>query len=192
MLTTDECQAVLALARAALQSHLSGDGSLAGWHAVNLVRGGLAEPAGAFVTLHRTGQESVELGRLRACMGVLDARERLADAVVHAAEAAAHDPRFAPLELDELGRLALEVSVLSPRWPVASLAEVEVGRHGVVLRKGGRSAVFLPQVAVEQGWDLETMLGFLALKAGLGRDGWREGTDLEVFTAQVLDEIAAG
>jgi len=188
VLTSDERRAVTALARAALQSHLSGDGSLADWRAANPVRGGLAEPAGAFVTLHRTGEEAVELGRLRACMGVLDARERLADAVIHAAEAAAHDPRFAPLELGELGRLALEVSVLSPPMPVAAPAEIEIGRHGVVLHKGGRSAVFLPQVAEEQGWDRETMLGFLALKAGLGRDAWREGADLEVFTAEVLHE----
>lgn len=192
MLTTDERRAVLALARATLRSHLARDGSLADWRTAHPVRGGLDAPAGAFVTLHRTGEEAVELGRLRACMGVLDAHEPLVDAVVHASEAAAHDPRFPPLELGELGRLALEVSVLSPRWPVGSPGEIEVGRHGVVLRKAGRSAVFLPQVPVEQGWDRETMLGFLALKAGLARDGWRDGAAFELFTAEVLGDEPAG
>ena len=88
----------------------------------------------------------------------------------------------------ELGELELEVSVLSPSRKVPGPEAIRVGKHGVVLSKGGRRAVFLPQVAPEQGWDRDTMLDHLAQKAGLPSDGWRSGARFEVFTAQVFSE----
>jgi AmmeMemoRadiSam system protein A len=121
-------------------------------------------------------------------MGVIEAREPLVDAITSAAVSAAHDPRFPPLTLDELDDVELEISVLSPTHRVAGPADIEIGKHGVILSKGGLRAVFLPQVAVEQGWDVETMLSHLARKAGLPRDGWRSGATFEVFTAQVFAE----
>jgi AMMECR1 domain-containing protein len=69
---------------------------------------------------------------------------------------------------------------------VAGPGDIDVGTHGVILEKNGHRALFLPQVAVEQGWDRETMLDHLARKAGLPTDGWRSGAEFQVFTAQVF------
>ena len=78
--------------------------------------------------------------------------------------------------------------MLSPARPVAGPQAIEVGVHGVILEKGSHRALFLPQVATEQGWDRRTMLDHLAQKAGLPADGWRRGASFEVFTAQVFEE----
>jgi AmmeMemoRadiSam system protein A len=121
-------------------------------------------------------------------MGIIEAREPLVDAVVSAAVSAAHDPRFPELELDELPAMELEISALSPTSRVPGPEAIQVGRHGVVLSKGGRRAVFLPQVAPEQGWTRDEMLDQLARKAGLPSDAWRQGATFEVFTAQVFAE----
>ena len=187
-LTTAERSALLALARATLGSHLSHDESLADWFAAHAVAGNLATPAGTFVTVHNTGAKARRDGRLRGCIGVMEAVEPLVDAVINAATSAAHDPRFPDLDPTELAAVTLEVSVLSPMRPVASPELIEMGRHGVLLSKGGRRAVFLPQVATETGWDRDRFLSQLSLKAGLSADAWREGAQFEVFTAQVFGE----
>jgi AmmeMemoRadiSam system protein A len=119
---------------------------------------------------------------------VIEAKQPLEDAVVQAAVWAARDPRFPLLTADELAGLEIEVSVLSPAHPVAGPEAIVVGTHGVILEKGGRRALFLPQVAVEQNWDRTTMLDHLARKAGLPANGWREGAEFQVFTAQVFGE----
>jgi AMMECR1 domain-containing protein len=80
------------------------------------------------------------------------------------------------------------VTVLSPRRPIASYREIAIGTHGVVLQKSGHAALFLPQVAPEQGWNVEQMLDALAEKAGLPKAAWREGATLSVFTGQVFEE----
>jgi len=135
---------------------------------------------GAFVTL--TGR-----GMLRGCIGVIEGRLPLAATVVENGRAAAlDDPRFPPVQESELAGLELEISALSPLAPVAGPGEIKVGRHGVLLAAGGRRAVFLPQVAPEQGWDRDTMLTQLALKAGLSPDAWRRDASFEVFTAEVF------
>ncbi len=85
-------------------------------------------------------------------------------------------------------KLEVEVTVLSPRREIASYREIRIGTHGVVLEKNGRAALFLPQVAPEQGWNVEQMLEALAEKAGLPKDAWREGAKLSVFTGQVFEE----
>ena len=97
-----------------------------------------------------------------------------------------HDPRFLPVTANELGKLDFEVSVLTEPTPVKGPEAIVIGRDGVILRKRGRSAVFLPQVAPEQGWDVPTMLMHLSLKAGLGPDDWKSGTTFETFRAQVF------
>ncbi len=137
-------------------------------------------PCGAFVTLTKQGQ-------LRGCIGYIEGIKPLVDTVVeNAASAAVGDPRFPPVEPEEIPTLELEISVLSPLRTVSSPQDIVVGVHGVLLDKGGHRAVFLPQVAPEQGWDLDTTLTHLALKAGLGPDGWREGCRFQVFTATVF------
>lgn len=142
--------------------------------------GRLAEDGGAFVTLHVHGE-------LRGCIGTIIGREPLALAVAaNGVAAAVHDPRFPPVAPDELSNITLEVSVLTPLLEVAGPDDVVVGRHGILLEKNGRHAVFLPQVATEQGWDLTTTLAHLCRKAGLPTDTWRHGARLRVFEAEVF------
>lgn len=141
---------------------------------------------GAFVTLKKHGE-------LRGCIGHIAVDLPLCECVGRMAlEAALHDSRFPPLERDELPRTEIEISVLTPALPVSGPDAIVVGRDGVILRKGGRSAVFLPQVALEQGWDRETMLSNLARKAGLPADAWRSGAEFLTFQAEVFSEADAG
>mgnify|MGYP001826442295 CR=1 FL=1 len=88
----------------------------------------------------------------------------------------------------ELEGLEVEVTVLSPPRPVASAQEIEIGTHGIVLEKDDKAALFLPQVATEQGWSRDETLDALARKAGLPPDGWREGARFFVFTGQIFGE----
>jgi AmmeMemoRadiSam system protein B/AmmeMemoRadiSam system protein A len=182
-------RALVELARTVLTTRLTHDAGLAEWFAANGDRGELVMPAGAFVTVNNTGRKARSEGRLRACMGVMDAQQPLVDAVVQAALWAANDPRFPPLGLDELEGVEIEVSVLSPMRSVRSPRFIRLGEHGVVLAKDGRRAVFLPQVANEQGWNRDTMLDQLSLKAGLPKKAWQHGATFEVFTAQVFSEL---
>jgi AmmeMemoRadiSam system protein A len=189
-LTDAQRHALLTLARATLESHLAHDQSVADWYAEYGDLAGLDSLAGAFVTVHNTGKRAKREGKLRACMGVIEAKQPAADAVMSAAVSAVYDPRFPRLQLDELDEMELEVSILSPTHEISNPEDIEVGVHGVVLRKGRRSAVYLPQVAPEQGWTREEMLDNLARKAGLPKNGWREGATFEVFTAQVFSEAS--
>lgn len=144
--------------------------------------GPLLERRGAFVSLHRRG-------RLRGCIGDIAGTAPLCEAVVANALAAAfRDPRFLPLTADELPGLTLEISALSPLRAVADWTAIEVPRHGVVMACGNARAVFLPQVAAEQGWDRETLLDQLSLKAGLEAGAWRRGARFHIFEAEVFGE----
>lgn len=140
----------------------------------------LLEPRGAFVTLKADG-------RLRGCIGMIEGRRPLLQAVAdNAAAAAVEDPRFDAVTPDEASNLELEVSALTPLRDVAGPDRIVLGRHGILLAKSGRQAVFLPQVAPEQGWDLPTTLSHLCRKAGLPAEAWREGARLRVFEADVF------
>ncbi|HOX27188.1 MAG TPA: AmmeMemoRadiSam system protein B [Candidatus Krumholzibacteria bacterium] len=144
----------------------------------------LGAQQGAFVTLHD------ERGRLRGCIGHL-AEDRPLGVVVGAMaiQAAVGDRRFTPVDAAELAGLRVEISVLSPLEQVSGPGDVRVGTDGVMIRKDGRQAVFLPQVAVEQGWDRDTLLAELCRKAGLPRDAWRRpGCEFLTFQAQVFGE----
>ncbi len=180
--------AIVGLARAVLETRLGHGPELARWFSAHGDDPVLDAPAGAFVTLNHPEIKPGRAGRLRACLGVIEARQSVVDAVVHAALSASRDPRFPTLELNELEDLSVEVSLLSPSRRVPGPDAIKVGIHGVVLSKNGRGAVFLPQVAPEQGWDRDTMLDHLARKAGLATDAWRQGATFEVFTAQVFGE----
>ena len=139
---------------------------------------------GAFVTL--TDRAT---GALRGCIGEILPMRPLVEAVaVRAADSAIHDPRFMPVSERELGGLRVEVSALTPPKPVKSWREIVPGRDGMTLEKDGSFAVFLPQVAPEQGWDLETTLSHLSRKAGLAEDAWRSGATFETFQAEVFHE----
>lgn len=139
---------------------------------------------GAFVTLSRKAD-----GSLRGCIGEILPMRPLVEAVTaRAADAALEDPRFDPVAPDELAGLRVEVSALTPPAPVASWRDIVLGRDGMTLEKDGRFAVFLPQVAPEQGWDLATTLAHLSRKAGLPEGAWRSGASFETFRAEVFHE----
>jgi AmmeMemoRadiSam system protein A len=106
-----------------------------------------------------------------------------------AREAAFGDPRFPPLKKDELKNCHIEISALSPMTPCPDPWKVQVGVHGLYLRRSGRSGVLLPQVPVEQGWNLEEYLDYICVKAGLPPRSF-EAPDAELltFTAIVFGE----
>ena len=138
-----------------------------------------------FVTLHDSD------GNLRGCIGNIEAFEPLGDNILHnAINAAFRDPRFTPVaSKDELDSLKVEISVLTPPKEIASIDEFVIGEHGIILSHGRRSSVFLPQVAPEQNWDVETTMRHLSLKAGLHSEAWRESqAKFSVFRAIVLSE----
>jgi AmmeMemoRadiSam system protein A len=151
-----------------------------------LPRGGspkLLREAGAFVTLRKHGE-------LRGCIGRLEPEGTLLRLVATLAlDSAFKDPRFPPVTAGELNDLEVEVSVLTPMKTAAGPDAIVPGRDGVVLRVGDRSAVFLPQVATEQGWNRVELLDNLALKAGLSSQAWRDRTArFLTFQADVFSE----
>ncbi len=138
---------------------------------------------GAFVTIHKQGG-------LRGCIGNILGRGPLYRTVRDMAIAAAtQDPRFDPVQAEELKDLDVEVSVLSKPRVIQDVDEIVMGKHGVIVSQGPwRQGVFLPQVAAETGWSKEEFLNQLcAQKAGLARDAWKDPkTKIEIFTAQVF------
>jgi len=143
----------------------------------------LAEHGSCFVTLK-------ERGALRGCIGNIQAVEKLgANLRRNALNAAFQDPRFRPLDPGEFGAIEIEVSILTPLQAIPSYEEFHVGEDGIILQESNRSAVFLPQVAPEQGWDCETTLTYLAQKAGLPADAWKRSTaKFFTFQAEVFHE----
>lgn len=181
---------LVALARAALATELLGRDDVARALAA-FPRGNEHERRqGVFVTLNRRDPEAIRAhGRLRGCLGQAEPTFPLYYGTVAAAlDAAIRDPRFEPVTAAELPGLEVEVTVLSPRRGVSSPTDIRIGTHGVVLEKDGKAALFLPQVARENGWGLDQTLDALADKAGLPAGAWREGASLSVFTGQVFEE----
>ena len=146
----------------------------------------LSRRSGAFVTLKQHGE-------LRGCIGHTWADLPLYQAVQQTAvSAATEDPRFSPLTAGELSGITsgitVEISVLSPFRRVIDVEEIAVGTHGLMIFKGGRRGLLLPQVPVEQGWDRGGYLNNLCLKAGMMVECWQEGATLYAFTALVFGE----
>lgn len=136
----------------------------------------------AFVTLKKNS-------RLRGCIGdIFPQRPLYKSIIINAIHACVNDRRFAPVSQDELKDITIEISALTVPAPIASPDEIRIGIDGVVLNKDGQSAVFLPQVAPEQGWNVDQMLTQLSLKARLAADGWKEGASFLVFQAEVFGE----
>lgn len=139
---------------------------------------------GVFVTLRTKG-------RLRGCIGTFAIQDSLEATLRDVAVSATHDARFVkqPLVAEELDAVSLEVSLLSEPVRTSDPASLEVGRDGVLIRRGGQTGCFLPQVATERGWDAETFLSqCCTLKAGLPADAWQDAkTDVYVFETEVLE-----
>ena len=144
--------------------------------------------AGAFVTLHDAR------GALRGCIGCFEGRGSLEETVVRMArESALKDPRFSPVRPEEVGDLAIEISVLGAPTPLSSPEALVVGVHGLIVEHGGARGVLLPQVAEELGWTRERFLEQVCEKARLDRQAWRwPETRLTVFTAEVFGDPARG
>ncbi|HPL95726.1 MAG TPA: AmmeMemoRadiSam system protein B [bacterium] len=144
-----------------------------------------SEKRGVFVTLKK-GEE------LRGCIGLIEPIQQLSTAIVEMTKAAAFDdPRFLPVTEKEFKDLTIEISVLTPPKKISDpKTEIELGRHGVIVKKGFQSGVFLPQVAMETGWDLKTFMNELCTqKAGLSPTCWTDGTaEIYTFEAQVFEE----
>jgi AmmeMemoRadiSam system protein A len=180
-LTAKQQERLLSLARSAIEAYVRSDRVVA----ITEADAALLRPGAAFVTLRRHGQ-------LRGCIGSIEAVSPLAETVrdraIHAASA---DPRFPPVSAAELSDLEIEISVLSPLRKVATADEIELGKHGVIVRSGRRSGVFLPQVAEETGWSRDEFLTHLCRdKAGLPANAWKRDADLFVFTVQAFSSPA--
>ncbi len=155
------------------------------------------EMCGVFVTLNTFNGVDKEL---RGCIGYPYPIKPLVEAVVDVAEAAAfEDPRFPQLAKRELEHIVVEVSVLTPpevikeqkpeKYPMC----VKVGEHGLIVKRGGRSGLLLPQVATEWGWDSEEFLSQCCVKAGLPPDSWLlPGTEVCSFSAIIFSEKVPG
>ncbi len=145
-------------------------------------RKSLLQPHGAFVTLHVNGQ-------LRGCIGRVDPDTPLYLAVEQLAVAAAtRDPRFEPLRAEELPDVRIELWLLSPLLD-GKPEDVELGKHGLVITRGVRRGLLLPQVAIEHNFTREQFLDETCAKAGLPPGAWKqEGTQLQLFTADVFHE----
>jgi AmmeMemoRadiSam system protein A len=178
-LTSEEQGALLRTAREALEAHLERRRP-----SLPPPCGALDRRVGAFVTLRRREDDE-----LRGCVGMMSSERPLVETVARMAVAAGtEDGRFAPVSAEECSGLRIEISALGPLHDVRP-EDVEVGRDGLLISRGRRRGVLLPQVPLEHGWDRETFLDHTCIKAGLSPDTWRKpGVELLGFTAEVVGE----
>lgn len=138
---------------------------------------------GAFVTLHINN-------RLRGCIGNIIGRASLWETVRDmATESALNDPRFPPVTPSELESINIEISVLSPLKKIQDTKEIEVGKHGIFIKKGFYQGLLLPQVATDYGWNRIQFLEQTCNKAGLNKDCWKERScEIYIFSATIFSE----
>lgn len=142
----------------------------------------LRQPTATFVTLKIAG-------RLRGCIGSLAPVAPMYRSVHdNAVNAALKDFRFSPVAAEELDGIDVHISLLSPIRDIGTLDDFKLGEHGIIIEKGPYRAVYLPEVAVEQGWSREETLGSLSMKAGMPKDGWRSGARFKVFSSVSLSK----
>ncbi len=187
LLTQEEGESLLRLARDSIERYLKTRSRIK-----PAMSGALKEKRGIFVSLHKHGD-------LRGCIGHPYPDMPLGEAVVDSAICAATgDPRFYPVEARELGDLEIEVTVLTPvehikAKPKDLVREIVVGKHGLIVKKGMRSGLLLPQVPVEQGWDADEFLSHTCMKAGLPPDAWwDEDVSIYRFEGQIFSEGGNG
>jgi len=133
---------------------------------------------GAFVTLYKNGE-------LRGCIGHIESDKPLYKTIQSLTiSSATKDYRFKSVKQDELSSIEIEISVLTPMKKISSIDQIEIGRHGIYMKKGFQTGTFLPQVAKETGWSVEDFLGRCARdKAHIGWEGWK---DADLFTYEAL------
>jgi AmmeMemoRadiSam system protein A len=172
---------LLELARTTLEAYLS-DRTTPACHTS---REALIERKGAFVSLHR-GDE------LRGCIGQLYPDRELYKVVQYCVlSAALEDTRFIAVSQEEVQDLSIEISVLTPFRRVQDIEEIEVGKHGLYIVKGGFRGLLLPQVATQYHWDRMTFLKHTCIKAGLPESAWRDpNTIIHTFEAEVFSDAS--
>lgn len=176
-LTVANKKLLLEAVKTAIEAHLAGSDAYDPLELPEILK----RERGAFVTLHKNG-------RLRGCIGYIEARKPLYATIKEMAVAAAfHDPRFSPLKREEWPDVIFEISVLSPLEEIHDIEDIEVGRHGLYVIQGRHSGLLLPQVAAEYGWDRLTFLQQTCRKAGLPAQAWKEKeTRLFIFLAEIF------
>jgi AmmeMemoRadiSam system protein A len=180
MLNNEQRKKLLAIARKSISTYLETGKKLE----LSETDPVLLKEMGAFVTLRKHDE-------LRGCIGNLIGSEPLYLTIRNmAVEAAVGDPRFSAVTASELKDIEIEISVLSPLKKINSPDEIQLGRDGVLIKRGFHSGVYLPQVATETGWSKEEFLSSLcAHKAGLPADAWRDkATEIYIFSAEVFSE----
>ncbi|MEM2934368.1 MAG: TIGR00296 family protein [Methanocellales archaeon] len=183
LLTEEEGKAALRLAREAIETYLK-----TGRRIKPILTGNFKEKRGVFVSIHRNDE-------LRGCIGHPYPNLPLGEGIVDAAiSAATSDPRFESVKIEELDKLKLEVTVLTPMELIKAKPkdlpkEIIVGKHGLLVRRGIYSGLLLPQVPVEQNWDVEEFLSYTCMKASLPPDAWwDEDTKIYRFEGQIFSE----
>ncbi len=183
MLDRDEGTIAVRLARSAIKANLSRE----------VVETGdlpevFGEKRGVFVTLHKNGD-------LRGCIGYPEPIMQLLDAILDSAvSAAVRDPRFPPVRYEEMEEIVVEVTILTPPAKIDAMPSdmpkhVEVGKHGLIVRKDVYQGLLLPQVATEWGFDAEEFLSQTCIKAGLLPDAWLTGAAVYSFEGQIFTEL---
>jgi AmmeMemoRadiSam system protein B/AmmeMemoRadiSam system protein A len=182
-LKPDLGQRLVRIARAAVNTELNASNNLQYELSSLPASSALDRQQAAYVRLFVAGQP-------RGCMGQTESQFWLPEAVVRAAlDAALHDPKAKPVKPDELEKLSVEVTLLTPPQSIESRDDIVVGTHGIVLEKDQQRAVLLPQVPKEAGWTLIKTLNTLSRDAGLAARAWRDpDVKLSIFTAQTFRE----
>jgi uncharacterized protein len=177
-LTEADQQLLLQIARNSVRSYLLSESP----PLPDVPVGQLTEQRGIFVSIHKCSE-------LRGCIGNVHPTEPLFRSAAECAVAAAvGDPRFMPLMIGELDEVEFEISVLSPMQRVQNVAEIEVGRHGILVTKKNARGLLLPQVARTYGWNRERFIEETCKKAGLRPDDWKDGATIYCFSAFVFGE----
>jgi AmmeMemoRadiSam system protein B/AmmeMemoRadiSam system protein A len=178
-LTEAEKKELLKIARTSIEQHLNQKPLTS----FSVTSDKLKEKCGVFVTIKKHGE-------LRGCIGYIEGVAPLYKAVSEMAIAAAtKDPRFPPVNKNELPHISLEITILSPLKKITDINEIEIGKHGLVIKRGYNQGLLLPQVATEYGWDRETFLEHTCWKAGLPDNAWKDPkTEIYIFSGIIISE----
>jgi AmmeMemoRadiSam system protein A len=176
-LTESDKKTLLSLARRTIEQWFGPDSPDSSKEEEELAEG-LSQCCGAFVSIYVDD-------KLRGCIGTFSEEDTLLENVRQMAlSAATADYRFSPINVDELQRMQIEISALSPRKRIYDTNEIVPGIHGIYMIKGFNRGTLLPQVALKQGWSAEEFLGNCAkYKAGIGWDGWKSA---ELYTYEAI------
>jgi AmmeMemoRadiSam system protein A len=182
-LSNAEKKTLLSIARESLQTYVREHALPEDIETKHTISGKLKEKTGVFVTLKIKGN-------LRGCIGSITGTAPLFLGVRdNAIKAGLNDPRFPPVKAAELQQIDMEVSVMTPLQKISDYKKIRLGTDGVIIKKGSRQAVFLPQVAAETGWNLDEFLSQLCRKAWLPADAYKNpGMEFYIFQAQVFSE----